>query len=184
MASRRLAGPLFLVPLLALACETEVQPSAGDELAGIDDAPAELGVTTPQRVMLTPVEGAAANVVALLTPRDTVTEVVVMIQGSAPGSPHAARIYAGHCGTQGAVMSPLSNIITDAAGAASSQQIVAQSPILLMGGATSIVVYAPGGTPGRPLACGNIPHPAEAAGNQPGTMPPGVLPPAGNRGMP
>ena len=170
------AGLGLVLGLMLAACEREVQPSAGDELAGMDDAPSEVRITSPQRVQLTPLGGAAVAALALLTPRDTVTEVAIQMRGSAPGAAHAARIYAGPCGSQGAVLAELDALLTDATGSAGTQQLVRQNPVTLMGGATSVVVYAPGGVVGRPIACGDIPHPEEAAPAPAGALPPAVLP--------
>lgn len=179
MKRRLLAVPLLVLAAASGGCEEEAQPvPGGAEAGGVPNAPVETEIRSPQRVELRPEAGAGVRAVAMLTPREASTEVVILLQGSRPGSPHAARIYAGPCGEQGAVLAELDAVITDEGGSASSQQVVDQRPATIMGGRTSVTLYAPGGTPDQPIACGEIPHPDEAAGAAGGTMPPPVIPDA------
>lgn len=77
--------------------------------------------------------------------------VYVSVSGLAPGSSYAEHIHSGHCGSNGPIVHPLSTLVADAMGRASSYTAVSTPKIPQMGWYVNVHNQA-----GVPIACGNV----------------------------
>jgi hypothetical protein len=177
----KVRAALWIVTLVVLsACGADERDPAMDPLTplGIPEvAPAETAPAAAQVVTIREMHGSGIRGTAVLTPGDTAVRAEIVIEGTVAGASHAARIYAGSCADPGAVLSELDPILADGP-RVRVERLIAQTPLNLMSGQASLMIYPSGGMVAGPgAACGPIPRqPAAAPEVEGGLTEPAVLP--------
>ncbi len=168
MKTIRICSVIVLALTLA-ACpaeDREAEVAAGDLLEGDTVVPATEPVTVApgqgamaaERVDLGEMNNSGVTGDAVLTPMDNQLEVVLTVRGATPNSRLEAHIHRGRCDSQGPVAAPLEAVTTDNTGTGSSRTVVSQAPMTIMDGQHYVQAHTPGGDPGPPVTCGNIPE--------------------------
>jgi hypothetical protein len=93
-------------------------------------------------------------------PRQTSTEVWVVVQNGPPNESLGVRVHSGTCESPGPELARITEVRTDGMGQGSSRTDVGHAPNLIMDENHIVAVYAPGTQPERdpPLTCATIPQ--------------------------
>lgn len=171
---KKTAGPSLILLLLS-ACLAAVLAACG----GLPVQTGDTGSGNP--ISLTPSGSSPQGAVIALKhdptgtsdlswdPKEGTLSVKVELTGLAPNSTHAAHIHAGVCGANGAIVYPLTPIVADAKGAATTETkiehvkngIPAQGWYINVHNGTSMAAIED-----RPIACGNVSNPSASQNDE------------------
>lgn len=134
---------------LAILCTAAVSMSGGMRLPASSEA-AHPAATYGAAALMSQAGSKATGAVAIVREKGHLA-VYVSVSGLKPGSTHAEHIHIGHCGSNGPIRYPLTTLVADAAGNATSYTAVMAPKIQQMGWYLNVHNEA-----GVPIACGNV----------------------------
>lgn len=152
-------GGLIGVVLVVAGCPSPERPPDTTPETPAPAAPATEPITpTPdaERVSLAEVQGSGITGEAEVRESGAQSSVMLTLRGAPPNSTLQAHIHSGSCAAQGPVVAPLEPVITDAEGLGTSMTTVDVPIGTLRDGQHYVQAHQPGGTPGAPVACGEI----------------------------
>jgi hypothetical protein len=108
-----------------------------------------------ERINLSGVGGSNVSGEASLAPDGQNTRVMVTLSNATPGEKQG-HIHSGTCDNLGPVVFSLEPITVQQGGTGTSTSTVNATPQQIMEGEHLIAYHEAGGTPGRPVVCGNV----------------------------
>jgi len=160
MPQRKLIAVAVLAVVLA-ACprdgDREVAPGTV-AVAPTDDPGAVPGAA--QTVDLAPAQGQGISAQAVILPVGHQNQVTVHVRQARPNRSYTAHVMTGSCDQPGPTAADLQPVVTDAAGAGTSQIVVDMATENILNGNHLVQLRTDNGRDGVPVACGAIPaHP-------------------------
>jgi CHRD domain len=143
-----------LFTLLAVACGGST--AAKSAVSSPSSTPAAAAI----RIPLHAENGSSANGMAYITVQDGHFTVRLNVAGLHADSPHPAHIHVGTCGSNGAIIYPLQNVIANGSGNGTSTTTITHPFQAPANGRYINVHLGPtmAGSGAMPIACGQIPR--------------------------
>lgn len=169
-------APVFGLAFVVAACgpgdRTDTAVTRGDTMPGTTVAGPQgtgIGMDTgmagapgmagmENRVQLNPVNNSGISGEAMLNPTGNQVQVMVRLMGTPGNTTHQGHIHSGRCPNPGGVVAPLQPITTGADGAGEMTTTVDVPAAAAMDGQHVVQYHTAGGSPGQPVACGDIPQ--------------------------
>jgi hypothetical protein len=163
----RTLSKILVLPLVLLAPACNGDDDRTVDTVGMTDTmmmgtgttqdPAMSPQTMGSTIALQAVGGSGITGEATLTESGQQTQIMVRLMGSQPNATHQGHIHEGTCANVGSVVVALDPITVDAQNMGSSTTTVDVPIHTVANGQHLIAYHEAGGTPGAPVACGEVP---------------------------
>jgi hypothetical protein len=158
----RLSTPLsaLALALVLAACDSErpAQVQPGETAAPEPGRPGlDVADGTTVTFLLNPVGGSGISGEVTLRPAGELLEAEVRLSGSEPDATHQGHVHSGNCAAPGGVVVPMESVFVDEEGVGVRTFSLSLPAATLMDGDHLVMYHEAGGSPGRGVACGEIP---------------------------
>ncbi len=158
---------ILILPLVLLSTACSGDDDRTVDMVGMSDTTMMGPGTTQDRAMtpqtmgstiaLQAVGGSGITGETTLTESGQRTQIMVRLMGSQPDATHQGHIHQGTCANLGSIVVPLDPINVDAQSMGTSTTTVDVPIHTVANGQHLIAYHVTGGSPGAPVACGEVP---------------------------